>query len=104
MNQSTPGPWHAQNHYVVTDRHERLEVIARCGGHADSPLRWACHEADLENAANVRLIAAAQRLHEALLCVVDTLKWAKSHGYEKMAVIDLLDNQDIKDVITEVEE
>ncbi len=62
----TPGPWEQQNHYVVSDRYERLQVIARCGGHQNDPLNWACHEIDTENIANARLLAAAPDLLSAL--------------------------------------
>ncbi|MEI6313228.1 MAG: hypothetical protein WCJ49_06820 [Deltaproteobacteria bacterium] len=70
----TPGPWEQQNHYVVSDRYERLQVIARCGGQEKDPLNWACHETDTENIANALLLASAPELLEACKLLIYSIE------------------------------
>lgn len=82
----TPGKWHQQGAYVVSDRYEQLQVIAKCGGQETEPLNWVGTPADLECLANAQAIAdlpntlaELARLQEINRGLVDLLKLVNGH-------------------------
>jgi hypothetical protein len=80
MSKHTPGPWDDGHHYQgqLAIQADNGRLVALCG-------RLALDEAQLENQANARLIAAAPELMEALSLLVAGIEDSVSPTFVPLA-------------------